>query len=172
MSCIEADPYHDSDDSKDDDFECSDSDSESSEMEALPETDKLVESDSALDENPKNDAMDISLQNQQTVSDTKFMWSINLHNFLPKKSLLDDNQLCIITANVNRSSSMLECFYKLFPKSVTMQIAHYTNHRLGILEKTKNKKIQKTSTREIKTVLGVMRFPAMQSSDKRGYFER
>lgn len=163
-----------SDDDGDSDFsidsmECENPEFDESEDSAAEEM--LVDSD---DSGPEEMLVDHDIENGATTSGAtsdpssvpKYTWTSNLENFSPKMTIPREEQP-IILADLNRGSTVLDCFFKVFPKSLIMQISNYTNMRLNLLEKTKKKPIQKTSPGEIKIVLGCMlimcynRVPAM-----------
>ncbi|KAF2879748.1 hypothetical protein ILUMI_26424 [Ignelater luminosus] len=63
---------------------------------------------------------------------------------------IPDDKACVILADLNRSSSELDIFSKLFPKSLLQYIAQGTNRRrLEILEQATNRKEKRIDTHEI-----------------------
>ena len=84
-----------------------------------------------------------------------FLWSTNISNFKPRMNLPSLSDPTIL-ADVNRSSTELEVFFKLFPKSLFEEIANYTNMRLKMLkhETKRFKTLDCTSPEEIMVVLG------------------
>lgn len=75
-------------------------------------------------------------------------------NFQPRKNIPTEKP-SVILANLNRSSTELEVFFQLFPKSLFLWIAEKTNERLVILQKAKkNKSILPTDQHEIMIVFG------------------
>lgn len=86
-------------------------------------------------------------------SNDNVIWSNVKDNFEPRKSIPPLRE-CLILADVNRSSSELHVFLKLFPKSLFIFIAQCTNKRLEILESASKKKITKTDEGEIMVALG------------------
>ena len=88
-----------------------------------------------------------------------FLWSTNISNLKPRMNLpfLSDPT---ILADVNRSSTELEVFFKLFPKSLFEETANYTNmlteELIKILkhETKRFKTLDCTSPEEILVVLG------------------
>lgn len=150
------DPFHDSDDSADPDFECSDTDSlaesllEESEVEELgeppeEELDNQMEAEDSSDSN-------VDPQRPQ-IPASSFDWTRNVNNFVPKYAI-PPQEKPVLTGKINKDSSVLDCFFTMFPKSLMMQISHYTNLRLKLLGEQKKKKIEETSPGEIKVVLG------------------
>ena len=106
--------------------------------------------------------MDRSIHISRPTTETKshedqniFLWSTNISNFKPRMNLpsLSDP---MVLADVNRSSTELEVFFKLFPKSLFEEIANYTNMRLEILkqENKRFKTLDCTSPEEIMVILG------------------
>lgn len=174
----EEDPFHDSDDSDDEDYrdgsenssdyshdedsgsEESETDSEQNNMESERTEQNNMESETT-EQNTMESEITEGTNNQEREDTTKipsssagkYIWNKNLLTFSPKRNIpIEENP--VIIANLNRGSTMLECFYQLFPKSLITQISYYTNLRLDILEKTKKKPIKKTSAGEIKIILG------------------
>lgn len=96
-----------------------------------------------------------------------FSWSCNVANFTPKRILPVEND-SVVTLNLNGSCTTLDVFLKLFPKSLFMQISHFTNKRLTLLSTQKKKTIAETCPEEIMIVLGSIlimsynRVPAMR----------
>ena len=114
--------------------------------------DNKSDSDSLIDTNEntfeidflsdKNDAEfemeDLSIKNNaadQHASVTKniekqntYLWSANIDPFVPKITFPSPNNP-IILAELNRSSTELQTFFKLFPENLIEDIANYTNMR-------------------------------------------
>ncbi|KAF2889398.1 hypothetical protein ILUMI_16775 [Ignelater luminosus] len=67
---------------------------------------------------------------------------------------IPDDKTCIILADLNKSSSKLDIFSKLFPKSLFQYIAQCTNRRLEILEQATIRKEKRTDAREIMILVG------------------
>ena len=82
-----------------------------------------------------------------------YVWTEDTTNFMPKHNI-PDKQDCIVTMNATRASSELDIFLKLFPKSLFLQIAHYTNERLDIWAEKKNKRIKHTCLSELMVIFG------------------
>ncbi|KAF2366344.1 PiggyBac transposable element-derived protein [Trinorchestia longiramus] len=91
---------------------------------------------------------------EQEENTESFSWTCDNENFIPRKSVPTFKET-VVTADVNRSSSEFDIFMKLFPRSLFLQIAHYTFMRIDILNKAKPKaKISYTCADEIMVVLG------------------
>lgn len=80
-------------------------------------------------------------------------WRIVDNNFVPRLRIPNEKPTTVL-AKLDRSSSELEVFFKLFPKSLFLWIAEKTNERLEILQDKKKRPIQKTDQYEIMVVLG------------------
>lgn len=137
------------DDTNDDDFE------EPSTCDTASET-----SDAAIEEGSSSESEGSQEQNdpdqspkEGNSSGAKYSWTSNVESFAPKMCIPEERR-AVILVDLNRGSTISECFFKLFPKSLITQISHYTNLRLQILEKEKKKKIPETSRGEIKIVIG------------------
>ncbi|CAH1990644.1 unnamed protein product [Acanthoscelides obtectus] len=96
-------------------------------------------------------------------------WRVPDDNYIPRKALPpSNNSPATVLAAVNRSSSQLEVFLKLFPRCLFMFISQSTNERLNILNKTKHAKIDHTDPSEMMIVIGSLlvmsynRVPNMQ----------
>ena len=101
-----------------------------------------------------NDSMHTSITETKGHEDQNvFLWSTNISNFKPRMNLPSLSDPTIL-ADVNRSSTELEVFFKLFPKSLFEEIANYTNMRLKILkhETKRFKTLDCTSSEEIMVV--------------------
>ncbi|XP_068209199.1 piggyBac transposable element-derived protein 4-like [Palaemon carinicauda] len=144
----------------DDDYEPSDADSDGTNNSSSDESqDDTVteEEDLEAPTSPENDSY----------RRMEYVWTKDTTNFVPKHDIPDKHD-CIVTMSVTRASSELEIFLRLFPKSLFLQIAHYTNERLDILAEKKKKNIQHTCLSELMVIFGctlVMsynRVPAMR----------
>ncbi|XP_018574683.1 piggyBac transposable element-derived protein 4-like [Anoplophora glabripennis] len=82
-------------------------------------------------------------------------WNKVDENFVPRFSIPEE-RVCSILADLNRGSSELHIFMKLFPNSLFHYIAQCTNERLKILEETTKKKQILTDAHEIKIVIGCL----------------
>ena len=67
-----------------------------------------------------------------------FLWTKNLSGFHPQKSIPNKIQL-VILADINRSTTELETFLKLFPMELFEKIAFCTNMRFQIQKSKKSK---------------------------------
>ncbi len=89
------------------------------------------------------------------VNEPTFSWTVNQDNFIPRINIPAKRD-CVVMADVDRSTAAIDIFLKLFPRSLFIQISHFTNMRLAILEGVKGKEIYRTSPEEIMIVLGCM----------------
>ncbi|XP_074035360.1 uncharacterized protein [Leptinotarsa decemlineata] len=100
------------------------------------------ESDSSDDDNEDiqipNAAADT--EDNQQLPNGNIWWTTVNNNFVPRKTI-PPTVKPIIQCGLNRSSTELDCFLKVFPKSLFLYIAHCTNQRLEILEKSTKKKV-------------------------------
>ncbi|KAG5887663.1 hypothetical protein JTB14_037661 [Gonioctena quinquepunctata] len=152
------DPFHDSDDSRDPDYEessNSESDCENDPRETTPQD--LNESDDQSEQEDESDTLNNSNSRQAKATPKatpeKYEWSVNVENFQPKYSIPPEES-GLVVANISRGATAIQCFLKLFPKSLFMQIASYTNQRLDILAKSKSKTLEPTCTGEVMVILG------------------
>lgn len=134
ISDVEVDPYYDSDDSRDADYKDSDASISSQEYCTDYSGDEDVQSDNNTqiqNENKNTNAVSINCTDitaSQATTSTEFIWHRNIARFSPKRSLPQEYK-AVIMATLNRGSTKLECLYKLFPKSLIMQISCYTYKR-------------------------------------------
>lgn len=78
-------------------------------------------------------------------------------NFVPRKFIPDKCTVGVPLISCNTSSTELDVFLKLMPRSFFIFMAECTNKRLDILrQNTKNKIIRKTDPSELQIVLGCM----------------
>ncbi|KAG5882968.1 hypothetical protein JTB14_037321 [Gonioctena quinquepunctata] len=152
------DPFHDSDDSRDPDYEessNSESDCENDPRETTPQD--LYESDDQSEQEDESDTLNNSNSRQAKATPKatpeKYKWSVNVENFQPKYSIPPEES-SLVVANISRGATAIQYFLKLFPKSISMQIASYTNQRLDILAKSKSKTLEPTCTGEVMVILG------------------
>ncbi|KAG5861133.1 hypothetical protein JTB14_017912 [Gonioctena quinquepunctata] len=152
------DPFHDSDDSRDPDYEessNSESDCENDPRETIPQD--LYESDDQSEQEDEIDTLNYS--NSRPAKATpkatpeKYKWSVNVENF-QTKYLIPPEESGLVVANISRCVTAIQCFLKLFPRSLSMQIASYTNQRLDILAKSKSKTLEPTCTGGVMVILG------------------
>lgn len=175
------DPYHDSDDSKDEDYRGNSSD-ESSSSSSKQEEDKTLN-----DENNENEDDNFSDEAESQESEVEvrsgkdeeeseepdcannnnnnndsnamrnlnILWSRKIDNFAPKKQIPSERS-SVILCNIDSNSTVLDIVMKLIPKSLFIYIAQCTNQRLYLLQKNNKKKtnIEETNWAEIMTVLG------------------
>ncbi|KAG5899910.1 hypothetical protein JTB14_002462 [Gonioctena quinquepunctata] len=152
------DPFHDSDDSRDPDYEessNSESDCENDPRETTPQD--LYESDDQSEQEDESDTLNNSNSRQAKATpkatSEKYKWSVNVEIFQPKYSIPPEES-GLVVANISRGATAIQCFLKLFPRSLFMQIASYTNQRLDILAKSKSKTLEPTCTGEVMVILG------------------
>ena len=68
--------------------------------------------------------------------------------FQPRLNINKDRP-CTIHPDITLSTRILDIFLKLFPYSLLLQIAYYTNKRLDMFQKEKKKKIASTDAYKI-----------------------
>ncbi|KAG5870915.1 hypothetical protein JTB14_004137 [Gonioctena quinquepunctata] len=136
------DLFHDSDDSRDPDYEESsngESDCENDPRETTPQD--LYESDDQSEQEDEIDTLNNSNSRQAKATPKatpeKYKWSVNVENFQPKYSIPPEES-GLVVANISRGATAIQCFLKLFPRSLFMRIASYTNQRLDILAKVED----------------------------------
>ena len=76
------------------------------------------------------------------------IWSNVAPGFQPRLNISQDRP-CTIHPDITLSTRILDIFLKLFPYSLLLQIAYYTNKRLDMFQKAKKKKIASTDAYEI-----------------------
>lgn len=144
------DPFHDSDDSRDSDYEVDEEGTNSIYSSSEDDTeDKRVPEQIDFDE-----SVDLESTASASVS-PKFQWTREVNNFIPKMEIPPKTKP-IVLANITRGSTALDCFLQIFPKSLILQISHYTNMRLKEHEKIIKKNIEATSPGEIEIILGCL----------------
>ena len=83
------------------------------------------------------------------------LWKDVNDQFIPRMKIPDERN-CTILGNLDRGSSELDIFFKLFPKSLFQYIAQCTNERLDILEHAMKKQQKHTDSHEIMIVIGCL----------------
>lgn len=141
-------------------------DSDSSDQEPITEPEESCDSDYSDQEQTAEEfesenqvnagaSQNENMDPQQSNTSGYCLWSnINSDNFFPR-FVLPDKESPIITADLHRGSTVLDCFLKVFPRSLFIYIAQSTNRRLEILEQNKKKIISKTCDKEIMLLTGV-----------------
>ena len=83
------------------------------------------------------------------------LWTNVPPGFQPKLNISQDTP-CAIHPDITLTTSILDIFLKLFPCSLLLQIAYYTNKRLSIFQnaKTKRRKLVPTDAHEIMKLFG------------------
>lgn len=156
-------------DEDDDPFQCDDSSDESynpsesdnSENNDIIDDENYCSSESDNSENEEfmaddtnNDAeiCQETIESENVVAPDVIFWGGNSQQFSPRFSIPDD---IAATTCLPRQMKEVEFFFKIFPRSLLMQIAEYTNGRLKIFERDTKKKRVETDYHEIMIVLGV-----------------
>lgn len=84
------------------------------------------------------------------------IWSTPNELFIPRLKITEDRPT-IVLSNLNNESDEMECFLKIFPRSLIMFISQCTNLRLDLLRKKKKTPVvENTDPGEIMMVLGCM----------------
>ena len=125
-----------------------DSDSDDSELSSDSEQEDSVNEDN--DDAESNSNSGDSLSTTNTV-----LWTNVPPGFQPKLNISQDRP-CTIHPDITLTTSILDIFLKLFPYSLLLQIAYYTNKRLSIFQnaKTKRRKLVPTDAHEIMKLFG------------------
>ena len=132
------------------------------------DSDQESDEDSTVSESSEDEKTNSNQMDAEEETDV-FLWAKNLSGFHPRKSIPNKIQP-VILADVNRSTTALETFLKLFPMEIFEKIAFYTNTRFQIQKSKKSKNtpyLDDTSAEEMMIVLGCVlvmccnRVPAM-----------
>ena len=119
------------------------------------DSDQKSDEDSTGSESSEDEKTDGNQMDAEEETDV-FLWTKNLSGFHPRKSIPNKIQP-VILADVNRSTTALETFLKLFPIELFEKIAFYTNMRFQIQKSKKSKNtpcLDDTSAEEMMIVLG------------------
>ena len=132
------------------------------------DSDQESNEDSTVSESSEDEKTNDNQMDAEEETDV-FLWTKNLSGFHPRKSIPNKIQP-VILADVNRSTTELETFLKLFPMELFEMIAFCTNMRFQIQKSKKSKNtpyLDDTSAEEMMIVLGCVlvmcynRVPAM-----------
>lgn len=137
------DPFH-CDDSSDEDF-CSPESYNSDDNESI---------DDAINNNDEiSQEENETIENENAVEPNGVVfWGSSRQQFSPRFCIPDE---VAATSFLPRQMKEIDFFLKIFPRSLLLQIAEYTNARLKIFERVTKKKRVETDYHEIMIVLGV-----------------
>nr|CAH7745803.1 unnamed protein product [Callosobruchus chinensis] len=109
--------------------------------------------DSGTSEHQQGGSSEAEVGNLSVEVDT---WNLVDNSFCPRFGVPPGKDGNILLRNISRSSTELDIFLKLFPRSLFMVIAEHTNERLLVLENEKHEKEEPTDVGEMMIVVGCM----------------
>lgn len=120
------------------------------------ESDSLHEPSDQTDSSSEDDQSEHGLdQNENIRSNIIIDWKKPTRQFVPAKKLPAERN-CELSPDITKNLSPMQIFHKVFPYSLYLLIANYTNERLKISNRTRKRLDKMTDRGELQIMIGTI----------------